>query len=241
MRIGRFLLSSLCLLSPCLSWAQEEVGAMVIDSATMLPIADVNVRIKGTQRVVATDVRGYFRIDAADGDTLMFSRVGYRPREAAVKQLRSAPVVFMKEQRTLLKPIEIKAHERPAWLPPIPPESPWKNPTQDQRTLNTPGIVNVQTFGPGYVWKGVFSRHSKSEREKRRLKELQTQRSDPGYVDLVNSPEMKGHILKKYGISEDEFYRLLALFNEKNNVMDLMERPGLVSLLLAFFDDALGD
>lgn len=51
---------------------QDEKGA---------PLVNVSVQIKGTTRGTFTDENGHFSFSAATGETLLFSMVGYEPRE----------------------------------------------------------------------------------------------------------------------------------------------------------------
>lgn len=226
----------------CAAAAQTDVVGMVVDSATMVALPNVNVRVNSSQRVTVTDIRGQFALKVAQNDTLIFSRVGYGTRKIPVKRFLEGPVVFLAEARTILAPVEINATNRPAWLPQLPPESPWRNRTQDQRLLNTPGLPTVQTFGPGYVLKGPFSRFSKDAREQRKRKAQANRGWVKSYVSIVNAPEVKGKIMKDFNISEETYYKLLARFNEKyKDMVDRLDEPELISLLLSFYGQETRD
>lgn len=45
------------------------------------PLVNVSVQVKGTTRGTFTDEKGTFSVTAAEGETLLFSMVGYQPRE----------------------------------------------------------------------------------------------------------------------------------------------------------------
>lgn len=232
----RWILCALLFCSAITAAAQSHISGFVIDSVSMLALPDVNVRVKGKPAVAVTNVLGAFSIDAERTDTLIFSRVGYRTQRLPAVRFANQPVVLLGERSTVLTPVEVTSSDKPAWLPVIPPESPWQNPTQYPHLLNTPGLVNVQTFGPGYVIKGPFSRFSRAEREKRKLKKSTSGTFVKNYVTLVNSPEVKGKIMTDFKITEEEYYRRLAIFNQQNQ--DVIERLGqveLVSMLIGFF------
>jgi len=62
----------------------KEITGVVIDGRDGLPIPGAAVILKGTTRGVVTDVQGRFRIEAEPGDVLVFSFIGYTPKEILV-------------------------------------------------------------------------------------------------------------------------------------------------------------
>jgi hypothetical protein len=219
--------------------AQVTVTGMVADSATMQPMFNVNVAIKNSGKGTVSDARGYFSIQARDTDTLIFSMVGYYSKVRAVKWVKEVVIIFMTEENKTLKPVVIESEVLIPWLKKLPPESPWKNPTMNKSFTETPGFQGIQTFGPGYVMKGPISRFSKYEKERKKLKEVQASNYRArGYVDIVNDPEVKDRIIKDYNLTEAEYYRLLAIFNEKNkDIIYELESNELISLLFMFYGE----
>ncbi len=69
---------------PGISRAQVQVSGVVRDSSTALAIPGVSVVIKGTTNGVQTDPDGKFKINAANGSTLVFSFIGYKTSEHVV-------------------------------------------------------------------------------------------------------------------------------------------------------------
>ncbi|MEG1413698.1 MAG: TonB-dependent receptor [Mucinivorans sp.] len=69
------------------SWTAEQavqkVTGKVIDEQGQ-PMVGVVVALKGTQKAVATDVNGVFELNAAQGQTLHFSYIGYKPMDRTV-------------------------------------------------------------------------------------------------------------------------------------------------------------
>ncbi len=55
---------------------QKEISGHIYDK-NGLPLVGVTVLLKGTQRGTATDFDGFYKIKASEGDTLMFSFVGF--------------------------------------------------------------------------------------------------------------------------------------------------------------------
>jgi len=220
-------------------YSQNTVTGMVADSATMQPISDVNIKTKKGNRITVSDIRGYFSIQATDDDTLVFSRVGYYSKKRGAKWMKEVGIVFITEEHKVLKPIVIEGDVLIPWLKKMPPESPWRNPTNSKSFTETPGFQGIQTFGPGYVLRGPISRFSKYEKERKKLKKIQAQNYRArGYVDIVNDPEVKNKIIKDYGITEERYYELLAVFNEKNkDIIYELEANELISLLLMFYGE----
>ncbi len=218
--------------------AQITLRGMVLDSATMYSLPYVNITIKNTGPGTVSDLRGSFELKAGEKDTIVFSRVGYETRMLPADSVNRLVLIFMKEETRLLDEVEIKDH-RPAWLPPPEPVSPWQNPTFNRHFTETPGFQGIQTFGPGHVFKMPGSGFKKEERAKQRLREVEAENDHArDYIHMVNGPEIKGKLMEQYGLSEEEFYKLLARFNEKNGAFIYkLEGYEVIPLLLDFFAD----
>jgi hypothetical protein len=63
--------------------AQKEVKGTVTDVINQ-PLQGVTVQLKGTGKATGTDQQGRFSIAASDNATLVFSFVGFSPKEVAV-------------------------------------------------------------------------------------------------------------------------------------------------------------
>ncbi|MEH6536811.1 MAG: TonB-dependent receptor [Psychroserpens sp.] len=81
--------------------AQISVSGNVTDDATKLPIPGVNVIIKGTARGVATDFDGNFSIEAARGDILVISYLGYVTKEIEIKDVTNLIITLIEDTNTL--------------------------------------------------------------------------------------------------------------------------------------------
>lgn len=80
---------SCCLLLAANGYAQEKTGARKITGKIVGaggdPIAGVNVTVKNTDQVAITNTQGVFEINAATGQTLVISNVGFAKIERVVK------------------------------------------------------------------------------------------------------------------------------------------------------------
>jgi hypothetical protein len=218
---------------------QQLITGMVADSATMQPMMNVNIKVKRSTQVTVTDFRGFFSIHADDFDTLIFSSVGYFTKQKQARIIKDVIVVFLTEQTKLLKAITIDAEHTVPWLPKLKPASPYRNNTYDQRTLNMPGFQGFQTFGPGIVFGGPFSRFSKSVKEKKKLDVVHEENYKARtYVDIVSDTSVRNKLIRDNHLTEDEYYRLLALFNQKNkDIIYELEANELISILILFFSE----
>ncbi len=66
-------------------WAQQTVTGYVSDQDG-IPIAGVSILVKGTKTGTSTDDKGYFSIEAAMGNVLIFSSVNYEMKELRINQ-----------------------------------------------------------------------------------------------------------------------------------------------------------
>jgi len=224
---------------PILCSGQVILRGIVVDSSSMQALPNVNIVVKTTGPGTVSDIRGYFELKVGEQDTIVFSRVGYFKKMLTARAVNHIVVIFLKEERRLLDEVEIEDKKPLSWLPVIPAESSWKNPTLNKVFTETPGFQGIQTFGPGYVFKGVFSQFSKEEKEKKKLIKIKEENYRArNYVSLVNDPEVKGRIMKDYLLSEDDYYRILARFNEKNrDIIYRLEEHEVIALLLVFFSE----
>ncbi|WP_029034439.1 SusC/RagA family TonB-linked outer membrane protein [Salinimicrobium terrae] len=83
MKIKNYLMILFMFVSTMI-WAQTEIitGTVIDDSG--MPLPGANVIIKGTSTGTLTDFDGNFSIEAAPGDVLVISYIGYTPQEVVV-------------------------------------------------------------------------------------------------------------------------------------------------------------
>lgn len=81
---GIGLIGLLMLLSPLFLFAQGQISGRVLSQKDNAPLSGISVLIKGTNKGVATDLDGRFRIDAKQGDVLVITGVGITSQEITV-------------------------------------------------------------------------------------------------------------------------------------------------------------
>jgi hypothetical protein len=197
------------------SYGQTIIRGMVVDSASFHALPYVNVHVKGTLRGTTTDVKGSFSLQATELDTLIFTLVGYRTLEYPLFAYEPS-MIRMAEQPTVLAPVTIHDSRISA--------NPYEGMFDDQN-------ARLKKRIPFYYHKTRKDK-IKAANWREEVARVQT------YVDVViNDPDTKNELIKKYTLSEKEYYDLMALFNEKHyRVMYYLTKGELISLINQFFD-----
>lgn len=197
-----------------LAQAQDLVRGIVVDSATFDGLASVNIQVWNTTTGTVTDEKGNFSIQAHPGDTLVFTLVGYKRVELPLYDYEPG-IIRMREQYTLLK------------------------------------AVTIDEYRAGNLYEGMFDEQnarlkknipfylSKAKKEKIKVQSLREENLRvKTYVDVVvNDPQLRNTLMKKHGLTDEQYYQTLTAFNEKHyQVMYYLTRAELVSLINTFFE-----
>lgn len=194
---------------------QETITGIVVDSASLNPLPSANILIKNSTRGTITDERGNFSIVAGRNDTLVFTLIGYHTLELPLS-IYEAGMIRLSERYTLLKAVTIDEFRQ---------RDLYEGMFDDQNAQRRRSI-------PFYF--------SKAKKEKIKVEILRTENLRvQTYVDVVvNNPELKNTLIRKYAISEKEYYDILTAFNERHHeVMYYLTRAELISMLNTFFDN----
>ena len=81
--------------------AQQNVTGNVISAKDKIPLPGVTVQVAGTSRGVTTDNNGHFTIRANNGATLVFSIVGYLPKELKVNGPNTGTISIEEDVKSL--------------------------------------------------------------------------------------------------------------------------------------------
>jgi hypothetical protein len=209
----------------------------------MHALPDVNILVKQTGRRAVSDLRGGFSLEAIETDTIIFSRVGYYSKSLSATAVNEVVIIFLKEEHRMLKPVQIEDNDMPSWLPKVQAESSWRNSTYDKKSTEVPGFQGIQTFGPGYIFKMPGSGFKKEAKAKQRLRQVQEENDKAReYIRLVDDPEFKEKIMKDHQLTEEDYYVILARFNEKNkDFLYRLELRDVIPLLLQFYAENTGE
>jgi hypothetical protein len=196
-------------------FSQELIRGIIVDSATFSPLANVNIQIKNKQRGTTTDIKGNFSINATQLDTLVLTLVGYKRLEFPLLDYETS-MIRMTEQPTILAPIII--HDSRFY------ENPYEGMFDEQN-------AKLKKRIPFYYHKSRKDK-IKAANWKEEVMRVQT------YVDvIINDPETKNGLIKKYALTEKEYYDVLTQFNVKHHtVMYYLTKGELISLLNKFFE-----
>lgn len=215
--------------------AQDSVSGTVIDSATRRPLPNVSIRVKNTSVGTSTNAYGYFSVKCFKQDTIIVSAIGYITQAVSADSLTGNAFIYLKQSKTLLREITVYPSIELQGLPRIPAESPWRNPTYTKEYMNTPGVPNIQTFGPSMIVKGPISRFSKTERERRKLKKLKEENIQAGqYVLILSDSSLRRNLQETYNLKDDEFPTLIEDFNRQYPDAYLMEKDEIISSFMLF-------
>ncbi len=232
-----FVISCLvCSLSFCFAQDEERlIKGKVIDSISVESLPYVNIRIKGTDRGVSSNIQGHFEINAFPHDTLLFSFIGYFTKERVVPLTGDFLVVHMKESPKMLNPVNVYSSIKVKGVASA-PYNPYKLSFKDLNA-NSQTYGSVPTFGPNLQLPLSFG--SKESREFRKL-QSDTEKKDKArvYSEVINDPVTKQTILEKYPMTDKEYYDILVKFNQsKGAIITGMESKEIMNVLLYFYRD----
>lgn len=201
------------------------ISGIVLDSAS-LPLPYVAIQVKGDAGGHSTGEDATFYISCLAGDTLIFTRLGYRTSFFAALKNSDNVVITMKEIPRLLNNITI--YDKLT----IPGLDDWKKDAKFDHKIEfrnphqNPSQSTIPTFGPGIVIGfGGKSKNSRDETERSRV-----------YRQTINSPEVKQKLMDLYSISEETYNRKLEAFNKATpDAAYLTSREEIVSMLIQFF------
>jgi hypothetical protein len=227
----------LVLLFNTTSYSQKLISGIVVDSTSLNILQGVNVRVKGTNRGTATNESGIFTVLATETDTLIFSFVGYTKSILPVSSQEETLFVRMQEATTLLK--EITINDSKFYLNLKHVESPALKAAKPIKA----GDNSMPTSGIGFGGSVNFSYFSKLEKEKRKLQKIMAENEKlRPYLEIVNDPGLKAEIMERYTLSEEKFYELLSMYNERSKEVMYSANPGVIlNSLLLHFRNAVGN
>lgn len=217
MRLLLLFLLLVCLTDVVL--AQKSYRGIVVDSVSMSSLSGVHVRLKNSEKGTYTNTAGIFNLTAGPADTLIFSFLGYQSFELPLWLEEDALFIRLREQISMLQEITIRANRM--------------YPNQ---------IVNRTHVAPrkmeGYqALQSPFTYFSKTEKEKRKIyRFVEESNKTQTYVQVITDPVVKEIFTKDYELTDDEYYELLAKFNETYKTIQYATNPeDIMEALHAYF------
>jgi hypothetical protein len=202
--------------------AQKLFRGMVVDSSSLTALHHVNITIKGSNRDAFTNASGVFTINASPVDTLVFTFLGYAPVELPLFLEEDALFIRMREQIKMLQEITVKATR-------LYPNEIINRTKEAPRKMST-----YQAF------QSPFTYFSKIEKEKRKIyRYIEESNRTQTYVQVITDPVVKEIFTKNYNLSEEEYYALLARFNEHYREISYATDPeDIMEALHSYFEAA---
>jgi hypothetical protein len=224
MRLFKFLLFAVLFTVATSSYSQKLIKGIVVDSTSLINLSGVNVKVKNTNRGTSTNASGIFALMVTETDTLIFSSVGYTRAVLPVYIEDETMFVRMREESILLREVIIKDLGFRI----------------NQKYVKSPTLTTTKPLKAGSGGGVNFAYFTKLEKEKRKLVRIMADNEKVKiYLDVVNDPDVKAEILNRFAISEDRFYELLAVFNEKNKEITYSANSALIlNSLFSFYENA---
>lgn len=215
----RFLFFLLLLTTNLNLNAQQGYRGIVVDSVSMVGMSGVYVSIKGSAKATVTNQSGLFTLSATPLDTLVFSYLGYVTLELPLFLEEDALFIRMREQTRMLQEIVIKASRL------------YPNEILDRTRVAPRKMEGYQAL------QSPFTYFSKTEKEKRKIyRYVEESNKTQTYIQVITDPVVKEIFTKDYNLTDEEYYDLLASFNQQYRTIQYATSPeDIMEALHAYF------
>lgn len=222
MKYMRLLLMGFLLLSSLSAFTQVKISGLVADSLSFKGLPNVHIKIKNKLGGTVTDERGFFTMQAAPFDTLLFSSIGYVTLSFPVILDEEDVIILLREDVTYLQPVMVFA--KPILSPLI---------KEKKEFVYRRAAPQKLVTGSGIA----FDYFSREQREKRKLQKLLTANEKVlAYHQVITDPDFKDEVLKKYQLTEEEYYSAVLSFNLTRIVtIEYKEREEVILILNQYF------
>lgn len=169
---------------------------------------NVHITIKNSSKGTYTNTSGQFKIAATVADTLLFSSLGYTHLELPLLLEEDVLFLRMREQLQMLQEITIKATR-----------------------LYPNEILNRTRAAPRKMeayqaLQSPFTYFSKTEKEKRKIyRYVEENNRTQTYVQVITDPVVKEIFTKDYELTDEEYFELLASFNQTYKTIQYATNP----------------
>lgn len=213
------------------AWAHGQtvfISGVVLDSATMQSLPYTAIQIKGKSIGQSTKDDGSFLVNCQKGDTLIFSRLGYKHYIYITYKSEGPFKIYLAEDAKLLKEVTVYDDYQIAGMEESKKNLPSNARVKLQQQQLDPAPNSVATFGPTVT----IGLGGKDKQQEKRDEFSKTE----VYRSVVNSAEVKKQLMDLYKISEDTFYQKLEKFNKANpEAAYLTNKDEIVNMLVQFF------
>ena len=196
------------------SYAQLSYSGNILDANDKRYLEGVSVEILGKNEADSTNARGYFNVQAKEGDTLKVTFPGFIDQKIILSSERFIQIQIQ-DQARLLPTFEVKAEPysfrfKDGKLVIVDPN--------EEKPLSAKGQVTAgfrDSPEGGVAIGGVISYFTKKSKNAREYaKKLEYLKRREGYLKIIDSDSIKTVLEKDYKISDDEWDPLIIKFNQ---------------------------
>lgn len=205
------VLMMLCAVTSMAQLNSFELRGIVYDSLTKTPLPYVTVVNQSRNTGATTGDDGRFKLYSAQGDTILFTILGYMKKTRVVVVNELAMIVFLREFAFTLQPVTVYGGFNPQGA------DRWKNAFETPKVIRNASAGSdhaIQTFGVGVSISGLITRFSKSEKEKRKVMTMREKAQRTAtYSDVITSDDTKSFFQKTFSMSDTEYDKFIESFN----------------------------
>jgi hypothetical protein len=215
----KFYLSVFFLAVSLSAVAQKITHGIVVDSATLVALQGVHVKVKNSEKGATTNSKGEFYLTTRPADTLVLSRIGYQDLAIPLLFEEADILIRLKESVRLLKEITITSTRL--------------NPSEIVRSTRT----MPRKMSTSDAFSSPWEYFARGQRDKRKAVKLINENNRiRTYVDVIHDQLLREDIMEELGLSETEYYSTLAEFNKQSqDVLYSTDKNEIISSLKSFF------
>lgn len=223
-----FVLVTSLFVTSAVAQSNLSVSGVVLDSTTFQPLSFVAVQVKSKSIGISTTEKGVFSISCTKGDTLVFTRLGYKPFLFKVIRPENLIRIMLAEDTRLLKDITVYGDYTISGIEDWKKDLPANTQIQVKKQTLEARPNEVATFGPGITIGLGGKDKTKNRRDELSRTEI--------YRKTISDPETKKKLIELYNITEEQYNKKLERFNEENpDVFYLTSSEEIITMMIQFF------
>lgn len=212
------------------------------DSATFDLLPYVTIHSSKGAPLAAANENGYFSLRINPGDTIVFTRLGYKPVKIAPAatvwdmNVMLPETVHVLDQVVVYDKYIIHGHEQ------IQQSLRENAKTEGSSLKNQSGVVPqnsqlIQTFGAGVVINGALSKLLGTDRERKKVTANKAELiKTQVYYEVMHSMQVKQYVMGLLNMSEDEYFKDLEKFKvDFPSAVYLQSREEIIRLMVESF------
>jgi hypothetical protein len=229
----------------CLSAATQAqtlyLSGYTRDSTTFDLLPYTTIYTNHGKPVAASNENGYFSLKINPGDTIVFTRLGYKPVQIAMHETSWDLNVMLPETTRMLDQVVvydnyiIHGHEQ---IQKSLREGAVRDNSAFRNTTQAPNANNlIQTFGPGMVITGAISKLLGTDRELRKVSHNKTELiKTQVYYEVMQSMEVKEYLKGLFSMTDEDYYKSLEKFKvDYPTAVYLQSREEIIRLMVQAF------